>query len=538
MSVNQQFYYTGSSTFSFNNVSISENEIGLFDSKTGIGGVDYMPGDGDTVTVVAGAPSVNNSSPDTFEPSLNNKIYYLVTDVEYSPTDYDTIIAASTEIPVVWVTDHYEGTFKFTNPNEYEYLYIFWDYSSDMDMGSISFSGADTNRVVSVDFGTDIGRAGVSYATTAGVARYLLRWNGVVVGDTGYIGLNSTTNYNDLIAAGVAAEDIKLQTPLDGLVDNGTGTIEFSKYLETGEGYLSISAPLSTSEFSATRIDPSLTSFYIDSATGTLANVCSQVSDELVYHDGSALLPVAGNRIYTAADGSVAFDGGNSYHMISETLLVSPPVSGGIYALINSSGTVLEVFSCDCTEYAPPVIFQDDISFKTGDQVRIKMQATGNPTSWDIDSSCISYSLDGGSDGTIFQYTPCGGSAENIVVSSNEAKVVCSTSVPTVVTGDGSVTVGEKCFENELPAGLSFDTSSGYLFGTVNDSCDFTIILTATNCVGDSVAKSVGITVSTGRKITPFAIDVENFGDTGDAACSVDPVYSILSSGCKRYCLF
>jgi hypothetical protein len=48
----QSFSYTGSSTYTIDNVVLSSSAIALFDTSTGIGGVDYIPYDGATVTVV------------------------------------------------------------------------------------------------------------------------------------------------------------------------------------------------------------------------------------------------------------------------------------------------------------------------------------------------------------------------------------------------------------------------------------------------------------------------------------------------------
>ena len=47
MNLNQAFSYTGSSEFNLPNIGIPSNGIALFDSRTGIGGIDYMPSDGE-----------------------------------------------------------------------------------------------------------------------------------------------------------------------------------------------------------------------------------------------------------------------------------------------------------------------------------------------------------------------------------------------------------------------------------------------------------------------------------------------------------
>ena len=86
----QSFEYTGSDVYEIDNVVISNNNIAIFDQLTGVGGVDYMPYNGSTVTVKAG------DTTGTFQelsPTLNNKLYYYVSDVLYSPEDKDIIKA-------------------------------------------------------------------------------------------------------------------------------------------------------------------------------------------------------------------------------------------------------------------------------------------------------------------------------------------------------------------------------------------------------------------------------------------------------------
>jgi len=87
---------------------------------------------------------------------------------------------------------------------------------------------------------------------------------GSVVADSGYVGLNSLTNYNNLIAAGVDPEDINLVFPYNGLVNNGNGSLRFKKLdstIDTAE--IIVSSPLSTSTWIINKVDPYLTPFYI-----------------------------------------------------------------------------------------------------------------------------------------------------------------------------------------------------------------------------------------------------------------------------------
>ena len=113
----QSFSYTGSETYNIDNVVLSSSAIALFDSKTGVGGVDYVPYDGATVTVVAGDAL---SSYRKLAPTLNNKLYYLVSEVQYTADDAAEILAQATEIPVIYDDGVFRGEFVFSNPNNYE----------------------------------------------------------------------------------------------------------------------------------------------------------------------------------------------------------------------------------------------------------------------------------------------------------------------------------------------------------------------------------------------------------------------------------
>jgi len=67
------------------------------------------------------------------------------------------------------------------------------------------------------------------------------------------------------------------------------------------------------------------------------------------------------------------------------------------------------------------------------------------------------------------------------------------------------------------------------LSGTVNDECDFTFDVEATNCFGTSVSETITISVVASSKFKPFLMDVENFGTTSANACAIaSPLYSVL----------
>lgn len=526
MNVNQGFSFTGSSDYNFANISLQETGIALFDSYTGIGGIDYMPADGDTVTVIAGFDTDPKTDARQFDPTMNNNIYYVVTDIEYGANDKDTLVSLGTIIPVTYnvVLKRYEGTFTFSNPNDLPNLYLIWDYTDNLDSGTITYTGKHTERIVDIDYGTNRGIAGVDYSTLSRPVRFQLKWNNVIVGDTGYVGLNSLTNYNALISAGVDPNDIKLSYPYNSLVNNGTGQLRFNKFSTVADAYLFISAPRDTNAFGATRVDPTLTDFFLDPTDGDATTVCAQVPSTKYRHDGSGALPTIGDRVYVDSSGIDLFNGNNAYHQINTSAS-----SIGSYVVIDTNGVVVSQGSCTCTEVAVPTITPAAFVFSIGQSVNVRLEATNNPTSWEIITTCDEYLLDGGTTGTIFNYTDCNSVTIDLTLSIGETKLICTTGAPTIVGGDGSYTLNGPCQSFVLPKGLSFDNGTGTISGNVSDECEFSFDVEATNCFGTSVTETITISIVSANNFKPFLIDVENFGNTNSEACAItSPLYSVL----------
>jgi hypothetical protein len=558
MKTNQRYKIGTDTPYEIDNIEIdTSSEISLFDSETGEGGIGYIPADGDTVYVSSG---VLNSDSDVKDltPSLNNNLYYLVSDQLYDETQKDTIISLATVISLTLTTylqddvldnllddvddelvgtsvgaasnSRYVGSFVFSNPTDMPYLYLVWDHTDNMGAGTASYTGDAATKYIDIDFGSDIGNTGIDYNITGLTApsRFTMEWNGNVLADTGYVGLNSQANYDNLIAAGVDTSDINLTAPYDGLVDNGVGSILFNKFSSESSAVLTVYSPLDTNIWDLTQVAVTLTSFYLDSAEGTLANVCSQVADGLFYHDGSGLVPVIGDRIYSAADGSATFDGTNTYHLISDVLQVVPPVSGGLFVGVDVNGLCYTSGECDCAEIAVPTVTQSAIEIVQGKSVNLRFEASNNPTSWTVTTACNEYTLNGGTNGSIFSITTCAGVVKNVTINIQTDTPVYSTTLPTLSFGDGTITLVGPYIQSVLPQGLNFNSSSGILSGTPSEACEYTINVTATNCFGDSLDVDVNISVDSGIQLTPFAIDVENSSADGTTACAITAVYSLL----------
>lgn len=527
MMTKQSFEYTGSNVYNIDNVVISNNNIAIFDQLTGVGGVDYMPYDGSTVTVKAGDMT---GSYEELAPTLNNKLYYYVSDVLYGPNDKDIIKADSIEIPVTYSSGEFTGTFVFSNPNDFPYLYLFWDYNDTIDGSTnISYIGATDERIINWTIGIGIGVAGINYNAIDTPTRFQIKWNGSIIADSGYVGLNSLTNYIDLITAGVDPEDIKLVSPYDGLVNNGNGSLRFKKLdaaIDTAE--IIVSSPLSTSNWIINKVDPQLRPFYIDITNGDLTNVCSQCPTTMLYHDGFNLTPDAGDIIYDDPYGSTVYNGSNAYHMFDITSCMIPSPTNKFYVLVNELGSVISIDSCNCGDTAVPVITQGNIYITVNEQVNIPISSIGNATKFNLLGSCYKYTLNGGTKSSLFTYVDCNGYPKYITVSSDIEREICAGFSPFLISGDGSYVSDGQCNSVSIAPGLSLD-SSGILSGSALELRDFSFSVTATNCFGTSYPYSINVFVSE-EGLIPFSVDIEQYKETSTDCCSITPSFSILYS--------
>ena len=353
---NQTFVYTGSSEYSFDNVVLNKKTgFSLYSPRRGNGGINEIPYDGATVTMKTGTIGAGSGVKD-LQPSMNNKLYYLVTDTLYTEEDKDTVISLATEVPVAVVSGKYEGSFVFSNPNQYKHLYLIWDYTDSMGTGAASYSGGLVTKNIDVDFGTGIGLTGIDYDVTDTPARFVIKSGTATLVDTGYIGLNSTANYNALIAAGVSADDIKLSNPYNGSVNNGIGRALIQKTTDSLEGQIVAYSPLASTKWALNTITPSLKSFFIDTdgkATSTLA--CAECPTTTYYHNGVNTLPQIGDKIYNDSSGIST----------SATATII-----GTAALNNASGTSMILRNADgstVTFTTDPTLNFGDVSASVGD---------------------------------------------------------------------------------------------------------------------------------------------------------------------------
>jgi len=491
MKLLQSYDFAGGPEFTFS-VDYSQSGTSLISNKSGIGGIDFAPADGDTVTVYSN--TIGTSGDTDFKPGLNNSLYWLVSNDFI--TDRDTIINTGTSISVSLVGGRYEGSFVLSNPDDFQYLYIVSDYTNNIPSGgnaSYTFP-ANAQEVIDASLTGNAGLVSIEY-TTAEESRIAVEYQGEIVADT-------------------------------GVIPAGNDFLRFTK-TSTSEDPVRIAIINSGLSNAITIEEPvvALKSFYVDTTKGTLSDVCSQQATTIMYHNGLSTLPVAGDIIYIDSAGASVFDGGNAYHVISAVAMPSPSPTS-VYAAILSDGSVSATGSCVCSEVAVPVITQGDITVTQNQEFSVYVEVTNNPNSWTLVTTCNEYQLDGGVRGAVFTYTDCDVISKRATASSNQILTVCASIAPTVLTGTGTVTLIGPCQDKSLPLGVKFN--DGIISGKAVNSGTQTIELMATNCFGDSANATFDVIVESSINLTPVPIDINHPSVDGTTACALTGEYELL----------
>ena len=516
----QKYNYSSSGAlgYVFTDTSFINGSVSMFDTLGAPAGTAGVPQPGDTVTLYAynTTTGIAGDPGNPFLPGLGNKAYYLVSNTQYTNADYLTMLSLATPVTMTLVGSEYSGTFTYLTPSSEQYLYLLWDYRNIIACGATaSYSGTALTSNTTITSGAANGNVTFNYDAQSTPDRFVITLNGAVVSDSGYVGLNTLANYNALIAAGVSASDIKLVSPYDGLVNNSTGTLKFTK-TQAGDPILTVYSPLSSNGWSIVTACASLNTVTIDTTNGTLANVCSQTPATVKYHNGTSATPTVGVVVYNESTGTTIYDGGNAYHKF-----------GTSYAFITAAGVITEVGSCICAETFSPIVTMSDIEIGVGSAVSIKVAATNNPTSYNLVTSCTSFTFFGGTDGAVFYGTNCEtGYYETFPVSAYETSSRCFTAgTVTKLSGSADATLEATgaCGETSLPFGITFDSTTGFLSGIATNQGQYKATFNATNCFGTGPNTTVNISaVQLDVPATAFQINVDDQA-TAAAACALVP---------------
>jgi hypothetical protein len=386
----------------------------------------------------------------------------------------------------------YQGSFTLSNPNGYRYLILAADYKNTIPAtgGSITYT-FDNGESATIDSKLNVkpGRKEFSISPSGNTRMRVYVNDGLVI-DTGVISSAATPYFTK-----TSSTEDPVRIIIDSLDSSNSVTFGWTPR--------------------------NLLKLVIDTSNGNLNNVCSQSPSTDMWHNGNSARPVAGDIIYSDSNGTATYDGGNSYHLIATV-----PGPGTEYILVSSDGRVISKGSCVCSEVAIPVITQSDITVKKGENFSIALEATNNPNSWSITTTCDEYLLDGGVKGSTFSYTDCDGNSVSTIVGIGSRKNVYASATPLVSSGTGSVTLLGSYDKHELPKGVSLD--GGILYGQVSETGVYSVELNTSNCFGPAVPVTININCISGYNFKPIGVDINNYESSGAAVCLIGSSYDML----------
>lgn len=498
----QNYFYTNSpgAGVKYVDTALLEGGLALFTSNTEKVGVDKMPIPGDTVTMIAydEVVGINGGTASPFIPGLGNKCYYYVSDTNYSADDYDTVIAAATEVTMSLTGGDYVGTFIYNAPSDEEYLYLVWDYRNLKDCAQTqSYSGEANYTPMDFEIGSDTGLIDVDYTVTSGDVTINVLYNGQIVATTGSITgpVTSAISFTK-----------RHTTPTSAVIQILNDSLLSSAY-----------------DVDVTLNCPTLSPIDIDPTNGNGSNVCSQTPGTTYYTDGAST-GTEGARIYTDSNGTTPFNGGGAFHLID---------TSDNYVVVNADGYIVSKGSCNCTAGSEPTGTDANIQLYEGEEVSFRLEADETPIAWEVSTLATRYLLEGGDYGAVFNgLDPVSALYKKVAVFIGDSKEMTFVDgTVTKIQGDsGAFTRIGPDSKYALPDGLYLNEASGVISGTPTRIGSWSVNFVAINCIGTSPAFSVRFDVLTAgtveSDVTPFSIDTTNSDAT--SACGVTPSYDIM----------
>ena len=501
-SIEFDFTSNPSGPIEFINQPIGEKSPLFVQRKTtGIEGSSAVPKDGDTVTLKA--TQLGAVRRKTFAPLMGTKMYYLVSDVEYSQTQINDLLSnpATVNITPILVGTNWEGSFLFNRPLNEAFLYLIIDYRSQVDTGAGNLFEipSDTNNTPGkftglVNFNNKKGRVSFPYTPDpVGGAIYTIKEGDSVI---------ATTGSTPVLVPGTL--DF-LKQPISSDIYN----VEID-YFGTG-GAIRLETP-----------DPTLTIFNIDVVPGSLNPadpnyVCpTPVPAATKYHDGTGLLPEEGSVLYENPSGTVVYGDGELHRYGTA---VAPNTT---WLRVTETGLVTELGECEpCAEVAVPVItIPSVITTSTTTSFDFNIEATNNPIDFRVIGACDNYQIVAGDEGASLTYVDCNGVSQDLVVPRASGTVVEASAIPVVSSGTATITNSGVSLNRFLPKGLNFERETGRLYGIPQEGGVFNLQFTAENCFGTSAVSTLSIQVVDVNNKT-FLLDGSQFGLSSVDACAL-----------------
>lgn len=463
--------------------------------------IGIIPVTGDTVSVFVsaiGAGSVEKP----FVPSFNNKVYWH-TSSDPLLSGEDVIADGGSEITMTYNSGEfrYEGLFTYSR-NTYYYIVI--------DMRNIVTCSGGYKGIESIGSYYPVN---VEMNFTSGAAR-------------GTAGIYIDTSDSNNVITGVYNN-----SQVAYVSSGGTGSFTFMKTSADDDTlYLSVTneGPIE-GDVKFEGICASLNSVGI-SSTGyeSSSAACDARFFTAVYFNGNGDYPAVGDYIFTDSSGVTSLNGDNKYYGVPDNRTSIK---------IDSNGGVVSVTSCVCEETFAPDVTPATFYIQLGAASSFKIEATHNPTSWEIFSTVYMVTFNGNETGGAFDYVDENGCSKTLSVGIGETIItpVEDGSITPVSGANADYTTGGIY----VPYGLSID-DNGILQTNFTTPGTYSIQVRAINCVSVSAFTLISFIVQHPPTLSPFQMTSVGECDSTSACSSTECMSTFWFDGvnCDNTCSY
>jgi hypothetical protein len=169
-----------------NFVSFGSGPVSLYSTINGYESRGLVPADGAVVTMIS------NQQPGDLVVWDNDKFKYLVSDTLYTESEIDALSAELIDVTGVFSTSDgvYQGSFTYSNPNDYQYLYLVWDYiEPNIECSdTLSATGYEGIYELELELGTETGIVTLEFNSQNIPDRFQIEWDGNIVADSLFVG--------------------------------------------------------------------------------------------------------------------------------------------------------------------------------------------------------------------------------------------------------------------------------------------------------------------------------------------------------------
>lgn len=161
----------------------------------------------------------------------NDSFKYLISDTLYTEDEIDTLMPLLTKVSPVYSpeTDIYQGSFTYSNPSDYRYLYLVWDYVEPIIEcdDTITAEGEKGIYELQIELGTNTGQTTITFNSADIPDRFQLEYNGAIVADSLFVGYHLPDSfYEDQIINETSL--IEKTYNGDTFIDGDTVSVNFS----------------------------------------------------------------------------------------------------------------------------------------------------------------------------------------------------------------------------------------------------------------------------------------------------------------------